>query len=175
MTTKAWSIIDQLAKEKLQEAREKVSLANLALKKITAQKIQLFEMLNDYQSRLNKAQELEHSIDEHVSYRHFIKQVQDLIEVIEDEEHQADQRLKSEEDLLIDALKEKKKTEKTHRSWAARSGRLCVCAGRARSCSAASTSTRTGRRASARAPSSAACLSTTTSSTSATRHARERK
>ncbi len=111
MTTKAWSIIDQLAKEKLQEAREKVSLANLALKKITAQKIQLFEMLNDYQSRLNKAQELEHSIDEHVSYRHFIKQVQDLIEVIEDEEHQADQRLKSEEDLLIDALKEKKKTE----------------------------------------------------------------
>ena len=31
--------------------------------------------------------------------------------MIEDEEHQADQRLKSEEDLLIDALKEKKKTE----------------------------------------------------------------
>ena len=89
MTTKAWSIIDQLAQDKLQEARENVSLANQALQKVTAQKLQLFEMLNDYQSRLNKSQETKHSIDEHVSFRHFIKQVQDLIEVIEKEEHQA--------------------------------------------------------------------------------------
>ena len=111
MTTKAWSIIDQLAQDKLQEARENVSLANQALQKVTAQKLQLFEMLNDYQSRLNKSQETKHSIDEHVSFRHFIKQVQDLIEVIEKEEHQAELRLQSEEDKLIDALKEKKKTE----------------------------------------------------------------
>ena len=111
MTTKAWSIIDQLAKDKLNEARENVSLANQALQKVTAQKLQLFEMLNDYQSRLSKSQETKHSIDEHVSYRHFIKQVQDLIEVIEKEEHQAELRLQSEEDKLIDALKEKKKTE----------------------------------------------------------------
>jgi flagellar export protein FliJ len=111
MTSKAWSIIDQLAQDKLQEARERVSLANQALQKVTAQKLQLFEMLNDYQTRLNKSQESKHSIDEHVSYRHFIKQVQDLIEVIEAEEHQAEQRLQSEEDKLIDALKEKKKTE----------------------------------------------------------------
>lgn len=111
MTTKAWSIIDQLAQDKLQESREKVSLANKALQKVTAQKLQLFEMLNDYQSRLNKSQELKHSIDEHVSFRHFIKQVQDLIEVIEAEERQAEHRLKSEEDMLIEALKEKKKTE----------------------------------------------------------------
>ena len=111
MTTKAWSIIDQLAKDKLNEARDNVSLANQALQKVTAQKLQLFEMLNDYQSRLNKSQETKHSIDEHVSYRHFIKQVQDLIEVIEKEEHQAELRLQSEEDKLIDALKEKKKTE----------------------------------------------------------------
>ena len=111
MTTKAWSIIDQLAKNKLNEARDNVSLANQALQKVTAQKLQLFEMLNDYQSRLSKSQETKHSIDEHVSYRHFIKQVQDLIEVIEKEEHQAELRLQSEEDKLIDALKEKKKTE----------------------------------------------------------------
>ena len=111
MTTKAWSIIDQLAQDKLQEARENVSLANQALQKVTAQKLQLLEMLNDYQSRLNKSQETKHSIDEHVSFRHFIKQVQDLIEVIEKEEHQAELRLQSEEDKLIDALKEKKKTE----------------------------------------------------------------
>jgi flagellar export protein FliJ len=111
MTTKAWSIIDQLAKDKLNEARDNVSLANQALQKVTAQKLQLFEMLNDYQSRLSKSQETKHSIDEHVSYRHFIKQVQDLIEVIEKEEHQAELRLQSEEDKLIDALKEKKKTE----------------------------------------------------------------
>ena len=111
MTTKAWSIIDQLAQDKLHEARENVSLANQALQKVAAQKLQLFEMLNDYQSRLNKSQETKHSIDEHVSYRHFIKQVQDLIEVIEQEEHQAELRLQSEEDKLIDALKEKKKTE----------------------------------------------------------------
>lgn len=111
MTTKAWSIIDQLAQDKLYEARENVSLANQALQKVAAQKLQLFEMLNDYQSRLNKSQETKHSIDEHVSYRHFIKQVQDLIEVIEQEEHQAELRLQSEEDKLINALKEKKKTE----------------------------------------------------------------
>ena len=111
MTTKAWSIIDQLAKDKLNEARDNVSLANQALQKVTAQKLQLFEMLNDYQFRLSKSQETKHSIDEHVSYRHFIKQVQDLIEVIEKEEHQAELRLQSEEDKLIDALKEKKKTE----------------------------------------------------------------
>ena len=111
MTTKAWSIIDQLEKDKLNEARDNVALANQALQKVTAQKLQLFEMLNDYQSRLNKSQETKHSIDEHVSYRHFIKQVQDLIEVIEKEEHQAELRLQSEEDKLIDALKEKKKTE----------------------------------------------------------------
>ena len=111
MTTKAWSIIDQLAQDKLHEARENVSLANQALQKVAAQKLQLFEMLNDYQSRLNKSQETKHSIDEHVSYRHFIKQVQDLIEVIEQEEHQAELRLQSEEDKLINALKEKKKTE----------------------------------------------------------------
>ena len=111
MTTKAWSIIDQLAQDKLHEARENVYLANQALQKVAAQKLQLFEMLNDYQSRLNKSQETKHSIDEHVSYRHFIKQVQDLIEVIEQEEHQAELRLQSEEDKLINALKEKKKTE----------------------------------------------------------------
>ena len=111
MTTKAWSIIDQLAQDKLQEARENVSLANQALQKVTAQKLQLLEMLNDYQSRLNKSQETKHSIDEHVSFRHFIKQVQDLIEVIEKEEQQAELQLQSEEDKLIDALKEKKKTE----------------------------------------------------------------
>ena len=111
MTTKAWSIIDQLAQDKLHEARENVYLANQALQKVAAQKLQLFEMLNDYQSRLNKSQETKHSIDEHVSYRHFIKQVQDLIEVIEKEEHQAELRLQSEEDKLINALKEKKKTE----------------------------------------------------------------
>jgi flagellar export protein FliJ len=111
MTTKAWSIIDQLAQDKLQEAREKVSLANQALHKVTAQKLQLFEMLNDYQARLNKSQELKHSIDEHVSYRHFIKQVQDLISVIENQEHQAEKLLQAEEDNLIEALKEKKKTE----------------------------------------------------------------
>ena len=111
MTAKAWSIIDQIAQDKLQEARERVSQANQALQKVTAQKLQLLEMLNDYQSRLNKSQELKHSIDEHGSFRHFIKQVQDLIAVIEDQERQAEHLLQSQEDNLIDALKEKKKTE----------------------------------------------------------------
>tara|TARA_A100001011_G_scaffold179603_1_gene188419 strand:- start:841 stop:1275 length:435 start_codon:yes stop_codon:yes gene_type:complete len=111
MTTKAWTIIDQLAQDQLKESREKVNLANKSLNKITAQKIQLYEMLSDYQSRLHKAQELKHSIDEHVSFRHFIKQVQDLIEIIESEEKQAEKLLQNEEDKLIEALKEKKKTE----------------------------------------------------------------
>ena len=44
MTTKAWSIIDQLAQDKLHEARENVSLANQALQKVAAQKLQLFEI-----------------------------------------------------------------------------------------------------------------------------------
>ena len=68
-------------------------------------------MLNDYQSRLIKAQEISHSIDDNVSYRHFIKQVQDLIQVIENEEKIAEQRLQTEENKLIEALKEKKKSE----------------------------------------------------------------
>ena len=111
MTTKAWSIIDQLAKDNLEISRKKVLDANEALNKISAQKIQLYEMLNDYQSRLIKAQEISHSIDDNVSYRHFIKQVQDLIQVIENEEKIAEQRLQTEEDKLIEALKEKKKSE----------------------------------------------------------------
>ena len=111
MTTKAWSIINQLAKDNLEISRKKVFEANEALNKITAQKIQLYEMLSDYQSRLIKAQEISHSIDDNVSYRHFIKQVQDLIQVIENEEKMAEQRLQTEENKLIEALKEKKKAE----------------------------------------------------------------
>jgi len=111
MTTTAWTILDQIAETKVTEAREKVSSANQILKKITAQKIQLLEMLDDYQKRLKDSQINSHSIDQNISFRHFIKQVQELLEVITNEEQEAEKKVQIEEDLLIDALKEKKKSE----------------------------------------------------------------
>ena len=111
MTTTAWTILDQIAETKVTEAREKVSSANQILKKITAQKIQLLEMLDDYQKRLKDSQVNSHSIDQNISFRHFIKQVQELLEVITNEEQEAEKKVQIEEDLLIDALKEKKKSE----------------------------------------------------------------
>ena len=111
MTITAWTILDQIAETKVTEAREKVSSANQILKKITAQKIQLLEMLDDYQKRLKDSQVNSHSIDQNISFRHFIKQVQELLEVITNEEQEAEKKVQIEEDLLIDALKEKKKSE----------------------------------------------------------------
>ncbi len=111
MTTNAWTIIDQIAETKVSEARENVSSATQILKKITAQKIQLLEMLDDYQKRLKDSQVNSHSIDQNISFRHFIKQVQELLEVITNEEQEAEKKVQIEEDLLIDALKEKKKSE----------------------------------------------------------------
>jgi flagellar export protein FliJ len=111
MTKTAWSILDQIAETKVNEARESVSKANQILKKITAQKVQLLEMLDDYQKRLKIAQENSHSIDQNISYRHFIKQVQELLEVISNEEKEAEKKVQIEEDILIDALKDKKKAE----------------------------------------------------------------
>ena len=90
MTTTAWTILDQIAETKVTEAREKVSSANQILKKITAQKIQLLEMLDDYQKRLKDSQINSHSIDQNISFRHFIKQVQELLEVITNEEQEAE-------------------------------------------------------------------------------------
>ena len=111
MTTTAWTILDQIAENKVFEARENVSSANQILKKITAQKIQLHEMLDDYQKRLKNSQVNSHSIDQNISFRHFIKQVQELLEVITNEEQEAEKKVQIEEDILIDALKEKKKSE----------------------------------------------------------------
>ncbi len=111
MTTTAWTILDQIAENKVFEARENVSSATQILKKITAQKIQLHEMLDDYQKRLKNSQVNSHSIDQNISFRHFIKQVQELLEVITNEEQEAEKKVQIEEDILIDALKEKKKSE----------------------------------------------------------------
>tara|TARA_E500000178_G_scaffold356712_1_gene437751 strand:+ start:2289 stop:2723 length:435 start_codon:yes stop_codon:yes gene_type:complete len=110
MTT-AWSILDKIAETKVEDCRVNVEAANQKLNKIAAQKIQLIEMLEDYQKRLKETQEIKHSIDENISYRHFIKQVQELLEVISKDEAQAELSLRKEEDLLIEALKEKKKAE----------------------------------------------------------------
>ena len=68
-------------------------------------------MLDDYQKRLKDSQINSHSIDQNISFRHFIKQVQELLEVITNEEQEAEKKVQIEEDLLIDALKEKKKSE----------------------------------------------------------------
>ena len=68
-------------------------------------------MLDDYQKRLKDSQVNSHSIDQNISFRHFIKQVQELLEVITNEEQEAEKKVQIEEDLLIDALKEKKKSE----------------------------------------------------------------
>ena len=71
----------------------------------------MLELLDEYTTKLEKSQSNVHSITDSIAYRHFIKQVSELLEVINREEKDAEKVLSDREDNLIDALKEQKKAE----------------------------------------------------------------
>ena len=106
-----WTVLEELAENKVTEARNRVTEATNELNRITQQKLQLLELLAEYKQKLVEAQTTIHSITDSIAYRHFIKQVNDLLEVIFREEKEAENILNDREDLLIDALKEQKKAE----------------------------------------------------------------
>ena len=111
LANSAWTILENLAVNKVSESREKVADATSELNRITKQKLQLLDLLNDYTQKLTESQSSVHSITDSVAYRHFIKQVNDLLEITYKEEQEAEKVLNDREDTLIDALKEQKKAE----------------------------------------------------------------
>ena len=111
LTHSAWTVLEELAGNKVTESREKVTEATSELNRIIKQKLQLLELLEEYTQKLQESQANVHSITDSIAYRHFIKQVNELLEVIYKEEKTAEQVLNDREDQLIDALKEQKKAE----------------------------------------------------------------
>ena len=111
LTHSAWTILEELAEVKVADARELVADATYELSRISKQKLQLLELLDEYKEKLIESQTDVHSITDNIAYRHFIKQVNDLLEVINKEEKDAEKILNDREELLIDALKEQKKAE----------------------------------------------------------------
>jgi len=109
LTHSAWTILEELAEVKVADARELVADATYELSRISKQKLQLLELLDEYKEKLVESQTDVHSITDNIAYRHFIKQVNDLLEVINKEEKDAEKILNDREELLIDALKEQKK------------------------------------------------------------------
>ena len=111
LTHSAWTVLEELASNKVSESREKVAEATSELNRIIKQKLQLLELLEEYTQKLQESQANVHSITDSTAYRHFIKQVNELLEVIYKEEKTAEEVLNDREDQLIDALKEQKKAE----------------------------------------------------------------
>ena len=111
LTHSAWTVLEELAGNKVTESREKVTEATSELNRIIKQKLQLLELLEEYTQKLQESQANVHSITDSIAYRHFIKQVNELLEVIYKEEKTAEEVLNDREDQLIDALKEQKKAE----------------------------------------------------------------
>ena len=111
LTHSAWIVLEELACNQVSESREKVAEATSELNRIIKQKQQLLGLLEEYTQKLLESQINVHSITESIAYRHFIKQVNELLEVIYKEEKTAEDVLNDREDQLIDALKEQKKAE----------------------------------------------------------------
>ncbi|MEL0326635.1 MAG: hypothetical protein VXA09_06500 [Burkholderiaceae bacterium] len=100
MTHSAWTVLEELAGNKVTESREKVTEATSELNRIIKQKLQLLELLEEYTTKLQESQVNVHSITESFA-----------LEVIYKEEKTAEEVLNDREDQLIDALKEQKKAE----------------------------------------------------------------
>ena len=111
LTHSAWTVLEEIAGTKVTESREKVAEATSELNRIIKQKLQLLELLEEYTQKLLESQANVHSITDSIAYRHFIKQVNELLEVIYKEEKAAEEVLNDREDQLIEALKEQKKAE----------------------------------------------------------------
>lgn len=109
--TATWKLLEDLAVKSVVESRKQVGLATTELQKITTQRLQLHDLLDEYTKKLKDSQTTEHSINDNASYRHFINQVNDLINVLQDEQKKAESVLQIKEDELIESLKEQKKAE----------------------------------------------------------------
>jgi flagellar export protein FliJ len=109
--TATWKLLEELAVKSVVESRKQVGLATTELQRITTQKLQLHDLLDEYTKKLKDSQNTEHSINDNASYRHFINQVNDLINVLQDEQKKAESVLQVKEDELIESLKEQKKAE----------------------------------------------------------------
>ena len=109
--TTTWKLLEDLAVKSVVESRKQVGLATTELQRITTQRLQLHDLLDEYTKKLKNAQTTEHSINDNASYRHFINQVNDLINVLKDEQKKAEAVLQVKEDELIESLKEQKKAE----------------------------------------------------------------
>ena len=109
--TATWKLLEDLAVKSVVESRKQVGLATTELQRITTQRLQLHDLLHEYTKKLKDSQTTEHSINDNASYRHFINQVNDLINVLQDEQKKAESVLQVKEDELIESLKEQKKAE----------------------------------------------------------------
>ena len=109
--TATWKLLEDLAVKSVVESRKQVGLATTELQRITTQRLQLHDLLDEYTKKLKDSQTTEHSINDNASYRHFINQVHDLINVLQDEQKKAESVLQIKEDKLIESLKEQKKAE----------------------------------------------------------------
>lgn len=109
--TATWKLLEELAVKSVVESRKQVGLATTELQRITTQRLQLHDLLDEYTKKLKDSQTTEHSINDNASYRHFINQVNDLINVLQDEQKKAESVLQIKEDELIESLKEQKKAE----------------------------------------------------------------
>ena len=109
--TATWKLLEDLAVKSVVESRKQVGLATTELQRITTQRLQLYDLLAEYTKKLKDSQTTEHSINDNASYRHFINQVNDLINVLQDEQKKAESVLQIKEDELIESLKEQKKAE----------------------------------------------------------------
>lgn len=109
--TATWKLLEDLAVKSVVESRKQVGLATTELQRITTQRLQLHDLLDEYTKKLKDSQTTEHSINDNASYRHFINQVNDLINVLQDEQKKAESVLQIKEDKLIESLKEQKKAE----------------------------------------------------------------
>jgi len=109
--TATWKLLEDLAVKSVVESRKQVGLATTELQRITTQRLQLHDLIDEYTKKLKDSQTKEHSINDNASYRHFINQVNDLINVLQDEQKKAESVLQIKEDELIESLKEQKKAE----------------------------------------------------------------
>ena len=109
--TATWKLLEDLAVKSVVESRKQVGIATTELQRITTQRLQLHDLLDEYTKKLKDSQTTEHSINDNASYRHFINQVNDLINVLQDEQKKAEVVLQIKEDELVESLKEQKKAE----------------------------------------------------------------
>ena len=109
--TATWKLLEDLAVKSVVESRKQVGLATTELQRITTQRLQLHDLLDEYTKKLKDSPTKEHSINDNASCRHFINQVNDLINVLQDEQKRAESVLQVKEDELIESLKEQKKAE----------------------------------------------------------------